>query len=313
MSGYHHNADQLNPAGYSVPAPPPSQAHAHHQAVPAYDIVREADHVVHAPVYHALTAPHAPAAGVPGAPQAPHANSYPAPAAPPMAPFQSVAPAPHEQEGRNTLAAVLTVVVAVIGIWSMLSYVGSMSSTLNSTLETNKRIKGQLTEANKGLVQLDAKTKNVARMQKGSAELAGLMGGLDSDMGGMIEGVGSIGEQMQSLGVALNKLDGEIGKVNAINTEMSGTLGTINDGLGQQATKVRAMRKDVDATAVELGGVPPLLRATNERLAHTNKVVCQMGEKGLQNPLKVYISVFGIPNGNAEISATMIPPGAWRC
>lgn len=308
MSGYHHNADQLNPAGYPASASPSSQAPVPYPGASTYDIVREADHVVHAPVYQALAPLHAP-----GAPGVPPADSHSAQAIPPATPFQSVAPAPHEQEGRNTLAAVLTVIVAIIGIWSMLSYVGSMSATLSSTLETNKRIKGQLTEANKGLVQLDSKTKNVARMHKGSTELAGLMGGLDSDMGGMIEGVGSIGEQMQSLGVAINKLDGEIGKVNAINTEMSGTLGTINDGLGQQATKVRAMRKDVDATAIELGGVPPLLRATNERLAHTNKVVCQMGEKGLQNPLKVYISVFGIPNGNAEISATMIPPGAWRC
>lgn len=221
---------------------------------------------------------------------------------------------PHEEHvGRNKLAAALTVLVAIIGIWSVLGYVGSMSKTLSSTLETNKKIKGQLTEANSGLVQLDTKTANVAKMTKGSAELATLMGGLDSDMGAMIDGVESIGTQMESVSGALDGLNSEIETVNATNAQMESSLGTINSTLSAQATKVRGLRKDVDSTATELGGVPPLLTATNSRLTHINKVVCQMGTKGLQNPLKVYITFLGIPNGNAEIAATMIPPGAWLC
>lgn len=220
---------------------------------------------------------------------------------------------PARDPSRTALAAVITFIVALIGLWAILSYMNSMAKTLSSIDSGNQKMIGQLKVANSGLRELDRKTSYVGAMNDDAAQLRELMGGLDSSMGEMIGGVDRIGTEMGSMSGSLKNLDESVTKVGATNTAISTKLGTINSGLATEASKVRGMRLDVDASAKALNQLPPALRTTNARLAYINSVVCLMGKVGIANALKIKVTFFGIPNGSAELSGVIIPPGGWAC
>lgn len=212
---------------------------------------------------------------------------------------------------QRTMAAVITFVALVVGLWGMLGFMGEMSKTLSSVNSGNAKLKLQLVEANKGLVSLDEKTRPLHDMAENTTVLGELLGTIDSDMGTMLTGVDSIATGMEQLGGSLDTLDSDLGQVNDINAGMSTQLGSINTGLKQQVAKVRTMRKDVQSTGVVLGSLPGRLSATNARLAHVNGAVDVMGCRGVMNELAVKISLGPIPNGSAKVYATVIPPAAW--
>jgi hypothetical protein len=209
------------------------------------------------------------------------------------------------------MAAVITFVSLIVGLWAILGFMGSMSKTLTSVSSGTNKLEGQLTEANKGLASLDEKTKNLEQMSADTKHLAGVLGTIDSDMGGMLANVDVIAEGMKSMDVSLGTLEGEVTRVNAINSDMAAKLGGISDGLGTQVKSVRTMRRDVQATGGVLGSLPGRLGATNARLAHVNNSVNIMGCGGITNNLEVSINLGPIPNGSAKVFATVVPPGAW--
>lgn len=259
------------------------------------------------------------AAAMPGAPAA-LPGVHPSYAATPMTTFAAVqspgalpmAPAVRDPQ-RTALAAVITFVAAVVGLWAILGYVHDLSVALSSVSSSNGKLIQQMTVANEGLDQLDDKTAKVQSMNDYSKRLATLMEQIDADMGGMVTSVDGIGTQMSTTSGALRALDGELTGVAAADASMAKTLVGIDKGLRSQSEQVRTMRKDLHATARVIEHIPSTLRATNERLAFINRVVCQIGARGLGNRLALAIEFLGITTGRATIHATMIPAGGWRC
>ena len=268
---------------------------------------------------------------------APHEYAMPAPIEQPMAqPMQAPAPAqpdvvvvPVEQLApvgpprylaptrvardprQRTMAAVITFVALLIGLWGILGFLGSLSQTLSAIASGNQKLKIQMADTNKGLVSIDEKTQNLETMSVNSSKMRTLLTGIDKDMGSMLTGVNGIADGMSGMATSLGTLDGELGKVNEINSGMATQLGGINTGLQNQVKSVRTMRKDVEATSRVLKSLPGRLTATNKRLAFVNNSVNIMGCQGITNNLKVKISVGPIPNGSATVYATVVPPGAW--
>ena len=212
---------------------------------------------------------------------------------------------------RTALAAVITFIVALVGLWAIFAYLGKMSDTLASIVDGNQKMIAQLSESNQGLEGLERKTAYVGVMNQDAAELQRLMAGLDSDMGKMLTSVGSIGTEMDSMGRSLGQLDQGLDAANSSSTSIGSKLGTINQGLQSEAEKVRTMRGDVAGSASSLVLLPAALRATNSRLAYINRNVRFMGVNGISNAARLRLSLLGIPNGTAELSGVIIPPGAW--
>jgi hypothetical protein len=274
---------------------PASGGHAHLPAQPAGQPVYDAEHgVVHPPQ---PGAPEVPAFELP-----PHWSQQPAPQQAEVAPYE-----------RNMMSTIIVLVVLAIGAWSALNYMGKMADVLSDIDSTNIKITAEMKQAGVGLQHLDTKTSRVKDMDKSAGELVDLMGGMDKNMGGMLDGVKAIGGQMTTLSGSLNTLDGEVTKVSDANQSIATKLTGIQGDLRMQAATIATMRNDVEATSTELTRMPNMVRATNERLSHVNSVVCYMGQRGIQNHIKLYISFLGIPNGNAEIDATLVPTGAWNC
>ncbi|MCB0877639.1 MAG: hypothetical protein KDC46_01475 [Thermoleophilia bacterium] len=251
----------------------------------------------------------------------PQPDAQPQPADSPIVPAEQLAPvgpprylAPQRvarDPRQRTMAAVITFVALVIGLWGILGFLGSLSRTLSGITSNNAKIEAQMTEANVGLADLKRKTDPLKGMTEQTKVLGGLLGGIDQDMAAMLEGVDQISAGMSTMGTSLDQLDTELGRVNTINAGMAEQLGSINAGLKDQVRKVRTMRRDVQATGQVLGTLPPRLTATNARLAHVNGAVNTMGCRGVTNNLKVKISLGPIPNGSATVYATVIPPAAW--
>lgn len=213
---------------------------------------------------------------------------------------------------RTALAAVITFIVALVGLWAIFAYLGKMSDTLTSIVDGNQKMIAQLSESNKGLEGLERKTAYVGVMNKDAAELQKLMAGLDVDMGEMLTSVGSIGTQMDSMGRSLQQLDQGLDAANASSARIGTQLDSINQGLIAEAEKVATMRGDVVASSRSLVMLPPSLRATNARLGYINRNVRFMGVNGVSNAARLRLSLLGIPNGTAELSGVIIPPGAWQ-
>lgn len=212
---------------------------------------------------------------------------------------------------QRTMASVITFIALVLGLWGILGFMGSLSKTLTSISNGNQKLKLQLAEANTGLASLDEKTTPLVQMTTDSEHLAASLSGIDRDMGSMLGGVGSIADGMTQLGSALETLDSELAQVNDINAGMAKDLGQINAGLGGQLTKVRTMRRDVQATGGVLGQLRPRLNATNARLRHVNGAVNTMGCQGITNQLGLKIKFGPLSTGSAKVNATVVPPGAW--
>ncbi len=230
----------------------------------------------------------------------------------PVGPPQYLAPARVVRDPRQrTMAAVITFIALLIGLWGILGFLGTLSTTLTSIASGNQKLKLQMNDANKGLADLDAKTANLVQMESDSARMKELLVNIDADMGTMLNGVNDIATGMESTSSSLNALDGELGKVGEINSSMAEKLGSINTGLASQVKQVRTMRRDVEATSRVLKTLPGRLTATNKRLEHVNNSVNTMGACGITNNLKVKINLGPIPNGSATVYATVIPPGAW--
>lgn len=229
-----------------------------------------------------------------------------------VGPPRYLAPARVARDPRQrTMAAVITFVALLIGLWGILGFLGSMSQTLSGIASGNQKLKIQMADANAGLQTIDEKTRNLETMSANSGKMKVMLTGIDKDMGTMLVGVNGIADGMSSMATSLTTLDTELGKVNDINSGMATQLGGINAGLQNQVTSVRTMRKDVESTSRVLKSLPGRLTATNKRLAYVNNAVNIMGCRGITNNLKVKISVGPIPNGNATVYATVIPPGAW--
>lgn len=212
---------------------------------------------------------------------------------------------------QRTMAAVITFVALIFGLWGILGFTGSLAKTLSSVSSGNQKLKVQLTQANKGLADLDRKTYPLIQMSSDSEHMAKSLGGIEKDMGTMLSGVDEIASGMTQMGAYLDTLESELGQVNSINQGMARDLGGINSGLKSQLSKVRTMRQDVQATGGVLGQLQPRLRATNARLRHVNGAVNTMGCLGITNQLNVKIKVGPLTTGSAKVSATVVPPGAW--
>lgn len=230
----------------------------------------------------------------------------------PLGPPRYLAPQRVVHDPRQrTLAAVITFVALLAGLWAILGFTGSLSRTLTSINGTNAKLEVQMRDANVGLVGLDEKTRPLAPMAQQSKRMREVLGVIDTDLATMVGGVESIAAGMSEMGASLETLDGELGTVNDVNAGMARQLGAINTGLKGQLAKVRTMRRDVQATGNVLGTLPPRLRATNARLAHVNGAVNTMGCRGIMSNLKVRIGLGPIPTGAAEVYATVVPPAAW--
>jgi hypothetical protein len=230
----------------------------------------------------------------------------------PVGPPRYLAPQrPVRDPRQRTLAAVITFVALVIGLWGLLGYMGSLSKTLTSINSGNAKLEAQMTEANGGLADLDRKTDYLHAMSKDSGTLQVALVGIDTDMGTMLDGVNEIATGMETLGTSLDTLDSELAQVNDINAGMSTQLASINAGLASQLRSVRTMRRDVVETGKVLGTLPGRLEATNGRLAYVNGSVNTMGCAGIMNNLKVKIGVGPLNTGSATVYATVVPPGAW--
>lgn len=230
----------------------------------------------------------------------------------PVGPPQYLAPVRVAQDPRQrTMAAVITFAALLVALWAILGFMGSLSDTLASVQGGNAKLKGQLTDANAGLVLLDEKTGHLAQMSADSRRMNELLSSVDSDMGGMLAGVDRIAAGMEAMNGSLGTLDGELGKVNEINAGMSSKLDAIGAGLKAQVRTVGGMRRDVVATDKVLTSIPGRLEATNQRLAYVNNSVNIMGCRGIKNNLEVDIFIGPLRNGSAKVYATVVPPGAW--
>lgn len=219
---------------------------------------------------------------------------------------------PMRDPSRTALAAVITFVVALVGLWAIFAYLGEMATTLSSIVDGNAKMVAQLNSSNDGLKQLERKTAYVEVMNSDAAQLRELMAGLDQDMGTMLTHVGTIGDQMDSVNTSLQQLSSGLDAANTSSTSIGTKLGSINSGLTAEAQKVKTMRGDVVAASQSLLKLPPSLRTTNARLTYINRNVSLMGSQGISNSARIRLSLLGIPNGSAELSGVIIPPGAWR-
>lgn len=230
----------------------------------------------------------------------------------PVGPPRYLAPARVVQDPRRrTLAAVITFLSLLVGLWAILAFMGSMSKTLASVSSGTSRLEAQLAQANAGLAKLEVKTGHLEAMAGHSRQMKGLLGTIDSDMGGMLSSVDQIAGGMRSMEQSLGRLDSELTKVNEINAGMSDALGGINSGLSSQVRSVRTMRRDVAATGTVLGTLPGRLDTTNQRLGHVNRAVNIMGCQGITNNLEVDIFLGPFRTGGAKVFATVVPPAAW--
>jgi len=230
----------------------------------------------------------------------------------PVGPPRYLAPARVAMDPRQrTMAAVITFVALLIGLWGILGFLGSMSTTLASVAAGNEELTAKMKTANEGLEALDGKTGHLPAMADSSDKLAGLLGGIDGDMGAMLEGVSKIATSMEKMDASLTTLDTEMGIVDTTNTKMNEQLGTISGGLESQVASVRTMRRDVQRTGVVLKSMPGRLEATNARLKHVNLAVNTMGCKGIGSNLEINLFMGPLRLGAGKVVATIVPPGAW--
>jgi uncharacterized protein YoxC len=212
---------------------------------------------------------------------------------------------------RNTLATVIVFIALLFGLWAILGFLSSLSATLASINSGSDKLERQLKVANVGLAKLEVKTGELPGMRRDAKQLRMSLEGIDGEMTSMLAGVNSISSEMQQMDASLASIDSQLAEVNDLNAQMATQLGEINTGLESQQQQVAAMSKDVAATSQIIGALPPMLAATNGRLAHVNRVVNYMGCRGITNTLDVKIKLGPIPNGNAQVFATVVPPGAW--
>lgn len=310
------SGDAALPQAPQAPMPQPAPMPQHAPPGPVYGGWQQAwqdeqgqPHYPYA--QHALAAQPAPEPAPPPPPQ-----QQPELVAPdqldPVGPPRYAAPARIVRDPRQkTLAAVITFIAMVIGLWAILGFTGSLAKSLTSVRSSNEKLRLQLLEANKGLVSLDEKTGHLHGMAEQSKTLGGLLSTIDKDMTQMLEGVEAIAAGMGGLDTSLTTLDTELGEVNDISGGMGEQLGGINAGLASQVKSIRTMRKDVEATGRVLSTLPGRLDATNGRLAHVNEAVNVMGCRGILNNLQVEIFLGPLRNGSAQVTATVVPPGAW--
>lgn len=214
-------------------------------------------------------------------------------------------------QSRTTLAAVITFIAVVVGLWAILGFVGSMSATLNSIRKGTLNVKEQLTTANQGLAKLDEKTGHLPALAADSKILNKQLSGIDNGMLSMLTGVESIAASMSSMNSSLDNLGSGLDDLNAADPNVLTQLSAINQGLASQQKSIKGMSADVKATGATLGGVPPRLNATNKRMAHVNGVVNFMGCHGILQKLSATFYVGPLRNGAAQINATVVPPGSW--
>ncbi len=219
---------------------------------------------------------------------------------------------PAQEPGRSALAAVLSFFAVIVGIWAILAYVGEMTDVMNSIVEGNAKMIAQMESSNAGLAQMQKKTAYVGVMNRDATELRALMQGLDARMGTMLTDVTTIEREMSGMEQSIGELKSGLDAANGHSSRIGSQLGVITGGLQDEASKVSTMRRDVEAAARSLVALPPELRTTNARLGHINRNVSFMGRNGVSNSLRLRLTLLGIPNGSAEISGAIIPPGAWR-
>jgi archaellum component FlaC len=220
---------------------------------------------------------------------------------------------PPNSAQRNTLAAVIAFAACVVALYAIMGYMNETVDTLQSVNRSNDSMVVKMQEANEGLLVLESKTSEIEGMNALSVELRDLLTTIDKDMGGMLTSVDGIGTHMQSTNTSLDGLDSELTEVAKTNENVATTLGTIGDGLGDQQKNVQSMSRDLKTTGQVIGSMPSLLTTTNKRLAFTNKIVCKMGHDGIGNQIRLTIKFLPITVGTANIFATTIPKGAWRC
>lgn len=230
----------------------------------------------------------------------------------PVGPPRHYGPARVARDPRQaTMAAVLTFICLIVGLWAVLGFLGSMSRTLSSMAKGNEKVKTQLAEANAGLRDLDVKTRQVEAMSGSSAELKAYLQDISANMGTMVAGVGAIGDDMGAVQASLGTLEEELGSVNTTNAGLAKDLTGINAGLTRQLKQVSTMRGDLVATSEVVDQLPGRLDATNGRLGHINKVVNLMGCRGITQKIDVDVSFTFVNAGSASIIATVVPPGSW--
>lgn len=214
---------------------------------------------------------------------------------------------------RNALAAVIAFAACVVALYAIMGYMNETVDTLQSVNRSNDSLVAKMVDTNKGLLVLEDKTTQINEMNTLSVQLRDQLVGIDKDMGGMLDSVDGIGTHMKSTNTALDGLDAELADVATTNENVSSTLDDISGGLGGQTQNVKSMSSDLHQTGRVIGGMPALLTTTNSRLAFTNKIVCQMGHDGIGNQIVLSIKFFGLNTGTANIYATTIPPGSWKC
>jgi hypothetical protein len=232
-------------------------------------------------------------------PELPQEQLYYAPVAPPR------------DQARTTLAAVITFIGLVVALWGILGFLSAMSRTLSSVDAGTTKLKGQLITANVGLHGLDEKTGHLDSLATDSTALKTKLGAIDTGMASMLTSIDLIASNMTAMGGSLGTLDTELGKLNDANGRVGQQLGEIRVGLDGQNQSVGGMAKDVNGTAKVLSQLPPRLAASNARLKHINSVVNYMGCTGILQKLHARFYLGPISNGSGDISATIVPPGAW--
>jgi hypothetical protein len=212
---------------------------------------------------------------------------------------------------RTTMAAVITFVSLIIGLWAVLSFLGSMSKTLSSVAAGTASVHAQLELANQGMTSLDAKTGSLTQMRSNTDQLAAALTGIDAQMGSMVTGVDTIQTGMSSMHGSLGQLGTQVDGINTINAGMAPKLTTINAGLKHQVKQVTSLRGDVVSTRKVLSRVPARLDVTNSRLAWINQTINFFGCSGLTNQIHIKLNFAGLGLGSADIGATITPKGSW--
>jgi hypothetical protein len=227
------------------------------------------------------------------------------------APTYAAPTRPARDPRHATMAAVLTFVCLLLGLWGVLGFVGAMSKTLNSIMSRNAHVQQQLVTANEALDRMQGKTAALGQMRRDTDELTTALKSINASMGLMVTDVGTIGTGMTSLNGSLSSLGTQVDATNAMNAKMGPQLAAINRTLDTELTQVNSIHKDVLGSARVLATFPGKLTVTNSRIIWINGTVNFFGCTGLLNNVHVKLSFAGLGIGAADIGATIIPKGAW--
>lgn len=194
--------------------------------------------------------------------------------------------------------------------------VGAFVTSLTTTLQSIDRREAHLValqqQANAGLTRLEPKVQHLRSIRTKAAGVSDTLKGVGTDLAATSDTVGALGDALTGINAQLLAVSGAVrtldGRVQTIGTQIDALSASLNHTAGNVAT----LTADTQRIATALASFTPALKTVNSRLQFVNATVSGLGTDGVTTKIGLKVHLGTNDLGTAEITAILIPTGAWR-